>query len=258
MNKFYASLLLVFLLPLLTQAQTKKYQSTSKLKHHMTAEEAKMRHLIGRDFTPTDPPPAPVHSIAEFASQKGVLVRYPFGIPIALIKELSMGDQVTTIVADQIEENTVISQYQSNGVNMDNCNFLHAPTDSYWTRDYGPWFILDGNNEIAIVDFPYNRPRPNDDNLPGFVADMMDVPMYGMDLIHTGGNWMCDGMSEGASTDLVWQENPTLSQQQVDNLVDDYLGVTDYHVVDDPNNTYIDHIDCWGKFLDVDKILTAA
>ncbi len=258
MNKFYASLLLVFLLPLLMQAQTEKYQSTSKLKHHMTDEEAKMRHLIGRDFTPTDPPPAPVQSIAEFAPQKGVLVRYPFGIPIALIKELSMGDQVTTIVADQIEENTVVSQYQSNGVNMDNCNFLHAPTDSYWTRDYGPWFILDGNNEIAIVDFPYNRPRPNDDNLPGFVADMMDVPMYGMDLIHTGGNWMCDGMGEGASTDLVWQENPTLSQQQVDNLVDDYLGVTDYHVVDDPNNTYIDHIDCWGKFLDVDKILIRA
>ncbi len=35
----------------------------------------------------------------------------------------------------------------------------------------------------------------------------------------------------------------------------DYLGVYTYHVLDDPNNTYIDHIDCWGKFLGVNKVL---
>jgi len=34
-----------------------------------------------------------------------------------------------------------------------------------------------------------------------------------------------------------------------------YLGLSKYHVVDDPLNEYIEHIDCWGKFLEVDKVL---
>jgi hypothetical protein len=34
-----------------------------------------------------------------------------------------------------------------------------------------------------------------------------------------------------------------------------YLGITDYNAIPDPNNTYIDHIDCWGKFLAPDKVL---
>lgn len=34
-----------------------------------------------------------------------------------------------------------------------------------------------------------------------------------------------------------------------------YLGIDTYHVVPDPLGDYIKHIDCWGKFLDVDKVL---
>ena len=53
---------------------------------------------------------------------------------------------------------------------MDNVAFLITPTDSYWVRDYGPWFVFDGENNPGIMDFPYNRPRPNDNNVPAAVA----------------------------------------------------------------------------------------
>jgi len=76
-----------------------------------------------------------------------------------------------------------------------------------------------------------------------------------MDLIHTGGNYMTDGYGISSSSDLVEEENPDLTEEEIDQLVLDYLGISTYHVVPDPNNTYIDHIDCWGKFLDVDKVL---
>lgn len=66
---------------------------------------------------------------------------------------------------------------------------------------------------------------------------------------------MTDGMGIAASTKLVWEENPSLSHIEIDQLMNDFLGIHTYHVVPDPNNTYIDHIDCWGKFLDVDKLL---
>ncbi len=225
------------------------------LPHWLTEEEKTRTDEIGRDFYVTDPPDGPIRNIAEFDPMEGVLVRYPFGISTALIAEMSQEIMVTTIVANQSQENTVTNQYNSAGANLDNCNFIHAPTDSYWTRDYGPWFVVDGNNEFGIVNFPYNRPRPNDNEIPIEVADFLEINLFGMDLIHTGGNYMTDGLGISSSSDLVWEENPDLSHADVEQLVADYLGIETYHVVPDPNNTYIDHIDCWGKFLAPDKVL---
>jgi len=66
---------------------------------------------------------------------------------------------------------------------------------------------------------------------------------------------MTDGYGISSSSELVWDENPSLTPSEINQMMNDYLGIETYHVVPDPNNTYIDHIDCWGKFLDVDKVL---
>jgi len=134
--------------------------------HYLSEEEMLTPFDPQRDFYPTDPPEGEIRNVAEFNKMQGVLVRYPFGIPIDLIKEMAEDISVTTIVANTFNQQTVTTIYQNNNVNLDNCNFLIAPTDSYWVRDYGPWFVFDGNNQPGIVNFPYNRPRPNDNNIP--------------------------------------------------------------------------------------------
>ena len=115
-------------------------------------EEALRKGEIGRSFVETNPPVAPIRNVAEFDRMQGALVRYPFGIPILLIKEMATGVKVTTIVASTSQKNTVIAQYVANGVDTSHCNFLIAPTDTYWTRDYGPWFESDSSNQVGIVD----------------------------------------------------------------------------------------------------------
>jgi agmatine/peptidylarginine deiminase len=245
---FYLALLIQ---PFLLQAQ----QQTPVLTHEMTPEEELRKHEIGRDFVPTEPPEGNVRSVGEFEEMQSVLVRYPFGIPMSLIVEMSQDCKVKTIVASTSEQQTVLNQYISAGVNTANCEWLIAPSNSYWTRDYGPWWVVDGNYDVGICDFPYNRPRPYDDNIPVVLAQQMGVPLWGMDLIHTGGNWMDDGLGIGASTTLVATENPDLTEEEIDTLVRDYMGIHKYMLIDDPLDDYIEHIDCWGKFLDVDKIL---
>lgn len=249
----YFSLSIILVLFSITIARPQ--DRPGKLTHEMTPEEELRKHEIGRGFIPTDPPTPPVRMVAEFEEMQSVLIRYPFGIPMSLIAEMSQDCKVKTIVANASQQQLVLNQYQSGGVNTANCEWLIAPTDSYWTRDYGPWFVVDSSNEVGISDFPYNRPRPNDDNIPVVLSQQMGIPLYGMNLIHTGGNYMCDGLEIGASTDLVYEENPSLSEEEIDTMVWHYLGLRKYHVMADPLGEYIKHIDCWAKFLDVDKVI---
>jgi agmatine deiminase len=83
------------------------------------------------------------------------------------------------------------------------------------------------------------------------------VDLYGMNITHTGGNFMCDGYTMAASTDLVWEENTAQTQTNIRTKMLNYMGIQTYHVTADPLDDYIKHVDCWGKYLDVDKILIA-
>jgi len=206
-------------------------------------------------FISLQDPPMPVRQPAEFEPMQGVLIRYPFGISYSIIAEMSEDVEVVTIVASSSEQSFVYNQYQSNGVNLDNCIFLIASSDSYWTRDYGPWFIFNGDDEQGIVDFTYNRPRPNDNLIPSKFGLEYSIPVYAMNIEHTGGNYMTDGQGISISTDLVWSENPGYTHSEIDQIMLDYCGIDTYHVVPDPNGEYIQHVDCWGKFLSPDTIL---
>lgn len=253
----FRSLFYAFLLfPVLMQAQVPYApQRDYRALHYLSAEEMDLPVTTNVNFVETPPPVGPVRMVAEYEPAQAVLIRYPFGIPYSLIREMAAGTQVVTLVANQSQANTVLGLYQQNNVNTLNCSFLIAPTDSYWTRDYGPWFVFDGNNQAGIVDFPYNRPRPNDNNVPPVVASSMGINLFGMNVKHTGGNMMADGLGIGASTDLVWEENTNLTQSQIRQKFLDYLGISRYDVLPDPLGDYIKHIDCWGKYLAPDKVL---
>jgi agmatine/peptidylarginine deiminase len=186
---------------------------------------------------------------------EGVLIRYPFGISYQIIKEMAEDVEVVTIVSSASDQTYVTNMYQSQGVNLDNCDFLIAPSDSYWTRDYGPWFIFNGEDEQGIVDMIYNRPRPNDDLIPTKFGNWRSIPVYGMSLETTGGNYMTDGQGIAISTTLVWDENQGMTHDQIDQILSDYCGIDTYHVVPDVNGEYIKHIDCWGKYLAPDIIM---
>ena len=230
-----------------------------------TEQEWENRSLIQSMGRLTTPPVGPIRSIAEYEPMQGALIRYPFGVSTAIIKEIAQDIKVYCLVSSGLQ-NSAYNSMNNADVNMDNVEFILGSTDSYWTRDYGPWWVVDGNGDIGIVDFTYNRPRPNDNDAPLKVSSYLDVPYYSADFISTGGNYMTDGFGMSASTQIAYTENnecntndqssvPLAPCSYVDNIMEDYYGVDDYHVVADPNNEYIDHIDCWGKFLSPTKML---
>ena len=233
------------------QAQEKK---PDWMRWHYLSEEEMHDTSRGMNFVETDPPTGEPRFVAEFEPMQGVMIRYPLGIPTSLVAQLSNNCMVYCIVSTS-QQNSAQNDFQNAGVNMNNITFVNAQTDSYWVRDYGPWYIFE-DREPAIVDNVYNRPRPNDDNISGVFATYWDIPMYGMNLQHTGGNMMEDGRGHGVSDNLVLQENSN-NETNVRNKMRDYLGIDPYHITIDPQGDYIAHVDCWGKYLAPDKILIA-
>ena len=219
----------------------------------LTQDELGKMHIIKEMGRETDPPPTPIRNIAEFEPMQGVLIRYPFGISTSIIKEMAE-DVIVYCLVSSGSQNSAYNSMNNAGVDMNNVEFIVGSTDSYWTRDYGPWWVVDGDKNISVVDFTYNRPRPNDNNAPSKTANYLNAPYFASDIITAGGNYMTDGYGISASSSLVYEEN-TMSNSQIHLKMEEYYGVHTFHVVDDPNNTYIDHIDCWGKYLSPHKIL---
>ncbi len=234
------------------QAQTKEAPDWRKL--HYLSEEEMRTPVRATNFTETPAPTEAPRFVAEFEPMQGVMIRYPLGIPVSLVKSLAENCQVYCIV-QQSQQSSARSSFNSAGVNLDRVTFVNASTDSYWVRDYGPWYIFAGKTP-AIVDNVYNRPRPNDDAISAFFASYWDIPLYGMNLKHTGGNMMEDGRGHGVSDDLVITENNN-NEANVRQKMLDYLGIDNYHITIDPQGEYIAHVDCWGKYLAPDKILIA-
>ena len=248
---------LIFALTALLSVTFVKAQETQTpdwKRWHYLSEEEMYNPSRGVNFVETDPPTGTPRFVGEFEPMQAVLIRYPLGIPTSLVAQLSNNCQLITVVSSSYQ-NSCINEYQNADVNMDNCVFVNAPTDSYWVRDYGPWYIFEDRHP-AIVDNVYNRPRPNDDNISGVFANYWNIPMYGMNLEHTGGNMMEDGRGHGVSDELVVQENGH-NETNVRNKMRDYLGIDPYHITIDPQGDYIAHVDCWGKYLAPDKILIA-
>jgi agmatine/peptidylarginine deiminase len=255
MKKVLSIFTLMFLMAVTVQAQEKK---PDWMRWHYLSEEEMHDKSRGMNFVETDPPTGEPRFVAEFEPMQGVMIRYPLGIPTSLVVQLADNCQVYCIVSSSYQSQAQNS-FQSAGVNMDRVTFVNAQSDSYWVRDYGPWYIFEDRNP-AIVDNIYNRPRPNDDNMSGVFANFWGIPMYGMRLEHTGGNMMEDGRGHGVSDDLVFQENWQdygIDEATVRQKMSDYLGIDPYHVTIDPQGDYIAHVDCWGKYLAPDKILIA-
>lgn len=204
----------------------------------------------------SDPPPAaPVRNVAEFEPCTGALIRYPLGVPYPLIHELA--EEVTVhVVVSAASHPAAVANFVAQGVDTSRVEWVVAPNNSIWTRDYGPWFVFDGNGDLVILDHHYNRPaRPQDDLIPQVVGALWGIPVVTHDLWHTGGNYMTEGHGISCSSDLVWDENPGMTAAGIAEFMHDYYGLEAYHVLDDISIGGIHHIDTWGKLLDEETVL---
>ncbi|NQS97919.1 MAG: agmatine deiminase family protein [candidate division Zixibacteria bacterium] len=200
------------------------------------------------------PPPQPVVNPAEFEPMSGVIVAFPPPVPMSLVAEISEDAIVMSVVPDVSTMQSAINAYGNSGVNLNNCTFLICPASANLARDNGPWYIFDGLGFQGIADNIHNQGTPVD-SLPWYIGDSLNIPVYQTNLVIQGGNWMSDGMGCAMSSGMVYTQNPNLTQSQIHDIVQRYLGIENYMVFDDCGGYGNAHIDTWGKFIDPGKVI---
>jgi len=227
-----------------------------------------------------DPVP-PVRACAEWEPAFGTLIRWPLGIPGALVAALAEDDSVYVLVETANQETSARAAFAAYGVDLDHVRFVYALTYSHWTRDWGPLSVFDGDGAWGITDPIFNgypwvpgceteggSPAPADrradargfydeDNLVnGVLATVFGCPLHALPAYCTGGNIMVDGHGAAFSSRQMLQENlPELTEEEFRALAEAYLGIADYHFFDNPEVHGIQHIDCFAKLLDEETIL---
>lgn len=199
---------------------------------------------------PLSPPPRAVHTPAEYEKNDGLLIRWGAqnSVLTEMVVAITTGDPDITVfivVSGTTQQGTASSTLSGAGANMSRVQFVQAPSDSVWMRDYGPRFI-DHAGRRAIVNHTYNRNRPLDNAIPGAIAQYLGERKFDLPLIHGGGNFHLFDDGSAYMTSLIVTENPGLSAQQVRDL---YMA---YHSLDltitDPLPASFDstqHIDMW-------------
>ena len=147
--------------------------------------------------------------------------------------------------------------YNENVIFLENQNF-----NTVWIRDYGPnSAYLNDVDSLIFVDWVYNREqRPEDDILPEAFSEQIDVQLYQtsegkFQLTATGGNFMSDGLGNGFSSRLVVDENQSLHEDEIDNIMHQFLGITNYIKFDKLDFDGIHHIDMHMKLLDEERFI---
>lgn len=79
--------------------------------------------------------------------------------------------------------------------------------------------------------------------------DLIDLPLF-----FTGGNFMTDGYGMAFCTKLMLNEN-NMWLDEFRLIADHYLGIWDFHIIDNPNLGGIQHIDCNAKLLNAETVI---
>ena len=171
-------------------------------------------------------PTGVVHCPAEYEQNEGMLIRW--GSYNDVLTEMAVG--ITTgdpdaivyiVVSGSSQQASATSALSSAGADLSQVQFLITSTDTVWIRDYGPRFIGEDGTR-AIVDHTYNRPRPNDNQVPGFIGAQWGETVFNIGLEHGGGNFHLFADGEAFMTQLIVDENPGVTEQEIVDRYDDY------------------------------------
>jgi agmatine/peptidylarginine deiminase len=257
-------------------AITAQTENEKILPKGFSPEEIQLLQSGGYDFNNTNsrgistPPAFPVRTMAQWEEVQALVIAWTSfpGIQTQMVDAAQEEADVIILCADS---NAVKNTLTNAGVPLVNLDFIETSFNSIWIRDYGAHTVYKNEvDSLLLIDWIYNRPRPDDDVTPDAYAAHRGIGLHATTanpnrLMNTGGNWMVDGFGTAFASELILDENdgagdyslnyPVHTEAEIDAIMNDFMGITRY--IKMPTLPYdgIHHIDMHMKLTDEETIL---
>jgi agmatine/peptidylarginine deiminase len=219
----------------------------------------------------TTPPVGSIRCAAEWEEIQTLVITWTGqynGIQSQIVDAAQEECRVLVVCNDST---AVKTQLTNRGVPHTNVSFIEGPFNSVWIRDYAAnTMYFNDVDDLFLVDWIYNRPRPDDDVMPDLHAQFHNIDLYTTtvaptDLVNTGGNWMSDGFGTAFASELIIEENEpgnpysvtAKTEPQIDAIMSDFMGITRYIKMPVLPYDGIHHIDMHMKLIDEETLLVS-
>lgn len=237
--------------------------------------------------TPAVPAAAPeireeLRVAAEWEPALGALVGWPLIVPQSLVVEIAKDDVLFLLVGDETSQVEAEEKLAEWGIDLGNVRFIKAQQGGahQYTRDWGPSARFGGEEGYSLVDpwfddYPLSgagcesrlyserrlvfRDFRSDDLATEVLADTLGFASLPLPIALTGGNALVDGHGTAFSTCTMLNENRSLgvADDRFFAEVRRQMGISSYVIIPNFDLFGIQHIDCFLKLLDEERILVA-
>lgn len=259
-------ILLVFLSNIQAQQPLPKYLTGEEKEQLPAYYNDVIKESSSRTLVEIDNPRCP----AEWEEMQGVAIawdNYFKDIQSEIVRYAQEEGKVYVISSNIVETKSALVEADVSA--GENVVFIEGAYNSLWIRDYGPNSVyLNDVDSLVFIDWIYNRPRYEDDKIPDLLGDHLSHSVIHTDtkpedLVHTGGNFMSNGKVQGFSSRLVDDENgPTgkfnkshHSPEDVNALMEKYMGIEDYVKMTALPYDLIHHIDMHMKIVNEETLI---
>jgi len=181
---------------------------------------------------------------------------------IDMVKAAEDAVSVRINVNNFLYKNRIISLLNEENIPLDNITISKTPANSYWIRDYGPFFI-EKNGELSIVDFNYlghrYRNRLIDDIYPTLYGIENNIEFdfkANFALCIQGGNYMSDGQGLAMVANYSLEiDNRDKTLDEMSEILKKYLGLDELLILTSQVDDMTGHIDMFSKLIDEDTLL---
>jgi len=221
---------------------------------------------------------------AEWEPASGTMITWPLCIPHKLVIEFAKDNHLYTLVENESSKKEALNWYSKWGIDSSKNTFVYVPhgVDAWWVRDWGPSavFTTDGKMKLGDGRYIYSTPYSHiqcgdsvefiyktkdnkiiktetDDSATQYLSKELNIELLDLPFINTGGNVQTDGLGTAFSTCALLSENQFfgVSQQKFRDLNKSLLGFERYNIISNFETHGIQHIDCFLKLLDEERIL---
>jgi agmatine/peptidylarginine deiminase len=260
----------------LTFLNSNFFSQEDVLPKHMTDYEKTMMDSYLSSFDGkgiSSPPPYDnIRTAAEWEEVQALVITWTNQFNSIQKQIVDAAQEECTVIIHCSDSNQVKSYLNGQGVPDVNIDYIETPYNSIWIRDYGAnTCYANMVEDVFLLDWIYNRPRPADDAIPDAYGDYLGMDVYSTTanpnkIMSTGGNWMSDGDGIAFSSNLILDENdgngdygslsyPNHTEAELDEVFQSWMGIDEYIKMTELPYDEIHHIDMHMKLLDEETLL---